>query len=126
MHISYLPKYVYVYIMLLCYSGNLCLYKIDLYTYWYLRLLTYLHCLLRMIISLNNLHVFLSRIYNESVQSCGIFIRQYLADINEVGASGAQLPGRQFSPSDISKKPSNHFLLHFWIEMGSYDHHEKY
>ena len=54
----------------------------------HLYLLTYLRCLLRMMISLNNFHVFLSRIYNESVQSCGIFIRQYLADINEVGASG--------------------------------------
>jgi hypothetical protein len=38
----------------------------------------------------------------------------------------AQLPGRLFSPSDISKKLSHHFLLHFPIGMGSYDHHAKY
>ena len=37
-----------------------------------------------------------------------------------------QLPGRLFSPSDISKKLSHHFLLHFWINIGSYNHHEKY
>ena len=30
-------------------------------------------------------------------------------------------------PSDISKKKlSHHFLLHFQIGVGSYDHHEKY
>ena len=34
--------------------------------------------------------------------------------------------GRLFSQSDISKKLSHHFLLHFWIDMGSYDHHAKY
>ena len=38
----------------------------------------------------------------------------------------AQLPGRLFSPSDISKKLSHHFLLHFWIDIGSFDHHAKY
>ena len=38
----------------------------------------------------------------------------------------AQLPGRLFSPSDISKKLSHHFLLHFPIGMGFYDHHTKY
>ena len=38
----------------------------------------------------------------------------------------AQLPGRLFSPSDISKKLAHHFLLHFPIGMGSYDHHAKY
>ena len=38
----------------------------------------------------------------------------------------AQLPGRLFSPSDICKKMSHHFLLHFPIGMGSYDHHAKY
>ena len=38
----------------------------------------------------------------------------------------AQLPGRLFSPSDICKKLSHHFLLHFPIAMGSYDHHAKY
>ena len=37
-----------------------------------------------------------------------------------------QLLGRLFSPSDISKKLSHHFLLHFLISMGSYDHHAKY
>ena len=37
-----------------------------------------------------------------------------------------QLPGRLFSPSDISKKLSHRFLLHFWIDIGSYDHHAKY
>ena len=37
-----------------------------------------------------------------------------------------QLPGRLFSPSDICKKLSHHFLLHFLIGMGSYDHHSKY
>ena len=37
-----------------------------------------------------------------------------------------QLPGRLFSPSDISKKLSHHFLLHFPLGMGSYDHHAKY
>ena len=40
--------------------------------------------------------------------------------------STTQLPGRLFSPSDISKKLSHHFLLHFPIGMGSYDHHTKY
>ena len=38
----------------------------------------------------------------------------------------AQLPGRLFSPRDICKKLSHHFLLHFPIGMGSYDHHAKY
>ena len=38
----------------------------------------------------------------------------------------SQLPGRLFSPSDICKKLSHHFLLHFSIGMGSYDHHAKY
>jgi hypothetical protein len=38
----------------------------------------------------------------------------------------AQLPGRLFSPSDVRKKMSHHFLLHFPIGMGSYDHHAKY
>ena len=33
---------------------------------------------------------------------------------------------RLFSPSDISKKLSHHFLLHFPIGMGFYDHHAKY
>ena len=42
----------------------------------------------------------------------------------EVGR--AQLPGSLFSPSDISKKLSHHFLLHFWINIGPYDHHAKY
>ena len=40
--------------------------------------------------------------------------------------SASQLPGRRFSPGDISKKLSRHFLLHFPIGMGSYDHHAKY
>ena len=39
---------------------------------------------------------------------------------------GTQLLGRLFSPSDISKKLSHHFLLHFPLGMGSYDHHPKY
>ena len=38
----------------------------------------------------------------------------------------AQLLGRLFSPSDISKKNTHHFLLHFPIGKGSYDHHAKY
>ena len=37
-----------------------------------------------------------------------------------------QLLGRLFSPSDTSKKLSHHFLLHFPLGMGSYDHHPKY
>ena len=37
-----------------------------------------------------------------------------------------QLPGRLFSPSDMCKKLSQHFLLHFWIDIGCYDHHAKY
>ena len=37
-----------------------------------------------------------------------------------------QLPGRLFSPSNICKKLSHHFLLHFPIVMGSYVHHAKY
>ena len=37
----------------------------------------------------------------------------------------AQLPGRPFIPSDISKL-SHHFLLHFLISIGLYDHHAKY
>ena len=44
----------------------------------------------------------------------------------KIGEIWAQLPGRLFSPSDISKKLSHHFLLHFPIGMGSYDHHAKY
>ena len=43
-----------------------------------------------------------------------------------VPLSCSQLPGRLFSPSDISKKLSLHFLLYFPIGMGSYDHHAKY
>ena len=42
------------------------------------------------------------------------------------GYQESQLPGRLFSPSDISKKLSHHFLLHFPIGVGSYDHHAKY
>ena len=42
------------------------------------------------------------------------------------GALVTQLPGRLFSPSDISKKLSHHFLLHFSIGMYPYDHHAKY
>jgi len=38
----------------------------------------------------------------------------------------AQLPGLLSSPSDISKKLSHHFSLHFPIGMGSHDHHTKY
>ena len=38
----------------------------------------------------------------------------------------SQLPGRLFSPSDIFKKLSHHFLLHFSIGLGSYYHHAKY
>ena len=38
----------------------------------------------------------------------------------------AQLPGRLFSPSDISKKLSHHFLLYFPNGMGSYGYHAKY
>ena len=37
-----------------------------------------------------------------------------------------QLPGRLFRPSDIRKKLSHHFLLYFWIDIGSYDLHTKY
>ena len=44
--------------------------------------------------------------------------------MSKVGKS--QLPGRLFSPSDISKNLSRHFLLHFSIGMGSYDHHAIY
>ena len=40
--------------------------------------------------------------------------------------SRAQVPGRLFSPSGKCKKLSHHFLLHFSIGMGSYDHHAKY
>ena len=35
----------------------------------------------------------------------------------------AQLPSGLFSPSDTSKKLSHHFLLHFPIAKGSYNHH---
>ena len=41
----------------------------------------------------------------------------------------SQLPGRLFKPkcqSDKCKKLSQHFLLHFSIGMGSYDHLTKY
>ena len=37
----------------------------------------------------------------------------------------SQLPGRLFSPSDVCKKQSHYFLLHFQIGMGSYDHQAK-
>ena len=43
-----------------------------------------------------------------------------------VNANSTQLPGRLFSPSNISKKLSHHFLLHFWNGIGSYNHHGKY
>jgi hypothetical protein len=38
----------------------------------------------------------------------------------------SQLPGRLFSPNDICKKLSHHFLLRFPIGMGSYENHAKY
>ena len=38
----------------------------------------------------------------------------------------SQLPGRLFSPSDVSKKLSHQFLLRFPIGMGSYVHQAKY
>ena len=38
----------------------------------------------------------------------------------------AQLRGILFSQSDIRKKLSHHFLLPFWIDIGSYDQHAKY
>ena len=37
-----------------------------------------------------------------------------------------QLPGTLFCQSEICKKLSHHFLLHFTYGMGSYDHHGKY
>ena len=40
--------------------------------------------------------------------------------------SMTQFPGRLFSQSDKCKKLSHHFLLHFPIGIGSYDHHAKY
>jgi hypothetical protein len=43
-----------------------------------------------------------------------------------IPVTSAQLPGRLSSPSDISKKLSHHFLLHFFIDIGSYDHQAKY
>ena len=46
--------------------------------------------------------------------------------MESLGAKATQLPGRLLSPSDICKKLSHHFLLHFPIGMGSYDHHAKY
>ena len=49
-----------------------------------------------------------------------LFLRQGKFD-----KPGAQVPGKLFSPSDISKKLSHQFLLHFWIDMGSYDQHSK-
>ena len=39
---------------------------------------------------------------------------------------GTQLPGKLFSTTYISKKLAHHFLWHFPIGMGSYDHHAKY
>ena len=51
--------------------------------------------------------------------------QQKLLTLN-VSMKGTQLPGRLFSPSDSCKKLSHHFLLHFSIGMGSYDHHAKY
>ena len=38
----------------------------------------------------------------------------------------SQLSVRLFSPSDICKKLSHQFLLHFPIGIGFYDHHAKY
>ena len=49
-----------------------------------------------------------------------LFLRQGKFD-----KPGAQVPGKLFSPCEISKKLSHHFLLHFWIDMGSYDHQAK-
>ena len=55
--------------------------------------------------------------YRKRIKSCtGVLLR---ADLTQV-------PCRLFSPSDICKKLSHHFLLHFPIDMGSYDHHAKY
>ena len=51
---------------------------------------------------------------------------QHLVDHCNEEVCMTQLPGRLFSPSDKCKKLSHHFLLHFSIGMGSYDHHAKY
>ena len=50
-------------------------------------------------------------------------------DIDFLGCESlaeAQLAGRLFSPSDMCKKLSHLFLLHFLIGIDSYDHHAKY
>ena len=57
---------------------------------------------------------------------CYILQNQGETSLTPYGAPATQLPGRLFSPSDICKKLSRHFLLHFPIGMGSYDHHAKY
>ena len=57
---------------------------------------------------------------------CYILQNQGETSLTPYGAPATQLPGRLFSPSDISKKLSHHFLLHFPIGMGFYDHQAKY
>ena len=62
---------------------------------------------------------------NNSTMQCGLkwILRKHSHFLTPVSS---QLPGRLFSPSDICKKLSHHFLLHLPIGMGSYDHHAKY
>ena len=55
-----------------------------------------------------------------------IYFEVRKSERSPLSLDSTQLPGRLFSPSDISKKLSHHFLLHFPIGMGSYDHHTKY
>ena len=45
---------------------------------------------------------------------------------NRICIKFTQLSGKIFSPSGRCKKLSHHFLLHFPIGMGSYDHQAKY
>ena len=68
-----------------------------------------------------NLCTFLTRIYHHIDREQKIRLKGYFQDIQS-----SQLSGRLFSPSDICKKLSHHFLLYFPIGMGSYDHHAKY
>ena len=67
--------------------------------------------------------------YKTSIK-LGIKLSKFAIEIQVKSAwtcsRGSQLPGRLFSPSDIWKKLSHHFLFHFPIGMGSYVPHAKY
>ena len=78
---------------------------------------------------LNYSHIFsILKICKDMIWTVLSFYSKFLNEILKFGSLWciAQLPGRLYSPSDKCEKLSHHFLLHFSISMGSYDHHVKY